>query len=235
MANCMGSLPGHFPNYPSTLANVSPVIFLEAFVLSIVSGLKSSGRWMGLGALAVALAAPLLWACDSSTETRQAPPTPSPSPTIHQADWQIKSYPAVTFRRVSKKERHRFRVQRPRVKTLIKDVYDALFLEPKNKKEALKRNFTRRARRAFARTRAGIEAGAAVKITRRSAKVGIQAKGARRAVAVVTVRAKAMLEDRAVRVVHKSKLWLERSHRGWRVIGFEVNQQIPPTRDKGDR
>jgi hypothetical protein len=66
-----------------------------------------------------------------------------------------------------------------------------------------------------------------VSTTLRRARIGIQAGGARTAVAAVTVRA---VGDHAgtAPVLHRSTLWLERARTGWKVIAFDVRQGALP-------
>jgi hypothetical protein len=196
--------------------------------LSIFGPGKSSRGRVRLVACATAIAASLGAACDGETETTEALPRPSPSPTpIEQARWRVQSYPAVAFEKLSKKERRRFRAQRSRVKALVVDVYGALFLE-RERGDALRRHFSRRAARAFARTRSGMPAEVTdVKTTRRTASVGFEVARGKRALARVSVRARGRLDGDVVRVVHRAHLWLERFHGRWRVIGFEVERGAP--------
>jgi hypothetical protein len=198
--------------------------------LSIFSPRKSSrGRRVRLVACATAMAAMFGAACDGETGTPEALPTPSPSPTpIEQAPWRVQSYPAVAFEKLSKKERRRFRSQRPRVKALIVDVYRALFLERERGDASLAHRFSRRAARAFVRTRSGMPAEVThIKTTRRTASVGIEVARARRALARVSVRARGRLDGDVIRIVHRAHLWLERFHGRWRVIAFEIDQGAP--------
>lgn len=195
-----------------------------------IFGPRKSSRWrVRLVGCATAIAALLSAACDGDTGTTEALPRPSPSPTpIEQARWRVQSYPAVTFEKLSKKERLRFRSQRARVKTLVIDVYRALFLERERGDASLRRHFSRRAARAFVRTRSGMPPEVTdVKTMRRTARIGVEVARARRALARVSVRARGRLDGDVVRIVHRADLWLERFHGRWRVIGFEVDQGAP--------
>jgi hypothetical protein len=116
------------------------------------------------------------------------------------------------------------------VKILVQEVYGSLFLKQEREDAALRRHFSRRAARAFMRTRSGMPAEASdTKTTRRTARVGIEVVRARRALARVIVHARGRLDGDVVRVVHRSRLWLERFHGRWRVIGFDVDQGPPPS------
>lgn len=195
-----------------------------------IFGPRKSSRWqVQLVACATAIAGLLGAACDGETGTTEALPKPSPSPTpIEQARWRVQSYPAVAFEKLSKKERRRFRAHRTRVKTLVVDVYRALFLQRERGDASLRRHFSRRAARAFVRTRSGMPADVTdVKTTRRAASVGIEVATTKRALARVLVRARGRLDGDVVRIVHRAHLWLERFHGRWRVIGFEVDRGAP--------
>jgi hypothetical protein len=200
--------------------------------LSTLGLTKSSGWRVPLAGLAIAIVGQLAPACEPEKRETAPEPTPSPAP-MEQARWRIKTYPAVAFHKLSKAERRRFRGQRERVGTLVRHIYNTLFLNPQRKQAAIDDHFSRRAAHAFRQTNSGVDSHVTrVKTTRRTANIGVEVARARRALAVVTVRARGRLDDRVIHVEHRSKLWLERFAGRWRVIGFDVDQGRPRTRKK---
>jgi hypothetical protein len=158
-----------------------------------------------------------------------SPDATSPArPHIKQARWKFKVERAGTKGRLSKRERARIAAQRPKVTGTLKSAYDAIFLD----RGSANGSFVGAARSAFKRSHSGLPRGATrIKTTRRTARVAIDARTARRAAAVVTVVARAQRRGRTFKLLHRSHLWLERGPRGWKIIAFELDQM--PVRSRG--
>lgn len=150
-------------------------------------------------------------------------------PELPQARWQMSVHPSGFRAQITDAQKKRVDRQRPKVRVLVKTIYDALFLHPDRLKTTLRDNFTQPAAIALRRSGAGASEAGRVSTTFRRADIGIQAEGgARMAVASVTVRA---LGERSARpVLHRSSLWLERVRNEWKVVAFDVRQA--PLRDK---
>ena len=184
-------------------------------------------------AVAAALVATsLLFAgCRESESPRSSSPEPSPRPAapvpaIAQAKWKIKTRAVARVGKLSKKQKRRLKVQRPRVKRLVREAYDALFLEPDSMEPIISRRFSRGAGRALLASRAGFRPGAErVKTLTRRANIGIQAHTASAAAARIFVRARAKGSNGPVRLRHRATMWMQRAGDGWHVIGFEVDQK----------
>jgi hypothetical protein len=114
-------------------------------------------------------------------------------------------------------------VQRKKLKTMAQDIFDAMFLSPERRSEALKANFTSKARRSYQRTGAGVPKGADdIRIRRRSA--GIVIDQTVRATMSVKVVARGQAEKGPFATEHRSVLYVAREKGGWKVFGYEVDQ-----------
>lgn len=140
---------------------------------------------------------------------------------VPQARWKIKTHPAGVLGGVTKAESAQIKRHRPKVVGLVKDVYDALFVDPARLEATLQSSFNADAARALRRSGAAV---GLLSTTSRSADIGIQASG-RPSFAIATVSLKAVPADRTSRVLaHRSTLWMERSKRGWKVVAFDLQQ-----------
>ncbi len=189
--------------------------------------------WLALASAGAALAtgASLLAfvLLDSPAITGAGQDPSSPALGIEQAPWRIVATRAGIVERSTKADRNEFARQRPRVKQLVRDVYDALFLYPDSVRKVLKRRFDGRARRAFHAAKVGLTPGATqVRTLRRAARIGVAAHGARQGVAIVRVRLESNARGRRVRTDHRSTMWLQRRGSRWRVIAFDVAQRPRP-------
>jgi hypothetical protein len=147
------------------------------------------------------------------------------TPEIKQAKWRIGMKPVGAVAKVKRADKKRLKSQRPRLATLVKDVYDTLFLFPSRKRAVLRKHFTRRAARRVLSSEAGVSPRAErVRTWSRRADIGVQPNNAAAAAVKVYVRAKGIVGRKVFRLVHRATLWLQRSKRGWKVVGFEVEQ-----------
>jgi len=150
----------------------------------------------------------------------------SPEASIPQAKWKITVHPSGNSGKLGKIRAKRIRAQRPTTRKLIRRVYDGVFLAPPaQRRDVLQRYFNGRAAAKFADTAGVPDRATEVTTTVRKADVGIDAAGARRAAAVVVVRAHGRLGPRSFGLLHRATLWLERSKGSWNVIAFEVRQR----------
>jgi hypothetical protein len=169
-------------------------------------------------------------ACDRSGDQVPGPSSTATSPpeaTIKQARWDFRVRPsAVLSKRLHRKEKRRLLRQRGPLKRTVKEVYDALFLDPPSARSVIVRRFAGNASRAWLATKAGFRSGATdVKTLKRAAEIGIDAFSGRRAAAKVFIRARASVDGEKVKMKHRSTLWLERVRGRWVAIGFQVKQE----------
>jgi hypothetical protein len=192
----------------------------------IANGLKRQ-RLPLLAIMSAVVMAGLVWL--SLAETR----TPSPSttdgsvaaPGIKQPDWKLNVSVEGRLGKLTAADKAAFNKARPQVVALIQDLYDSIFLNTGSVDELVATTFSREAAASLEETKLGLPSEAIdVRIIRRAAAIGLEAKGSRHAAAQVTVIAKGAVDGTTVRVRHASTLWLERTGRGWKVIAFEVNQ-----------
>ena len=141
---------------------------------------------------------------------------------IRQAKWRftVKRAPG---KKLSKNQRESLPVQRKKLKTMARDIFDAMFLSPERRSDAFKANFTSRARKSYQRTGAGVPKGADdIRIRRRSAWIVIDKTV--RATMNVNVVARGQAEKGPFATKHRSVLYVAREKGGWKVFGYEVDQ-----------
>ena len=148
-------------------------------------------------------------------------------PALPQAKWEVNTFPAggAGVGKLNKREKAAVKAQRERLSSLVKDVFDAVFLTPSEVRSVLKKRFTPLAARSLLGSRIGLpDKTSNVQIKKRSARVGIHVDSARRAAAKVAIAGKGMNRGRKVRFSHDATLWLERKKGAWKVIAFDVKQ-----------
>jgi hypothetical protein len=179
-------------------------------------------------AMAVALspAVYVLWEQSRST----TPATPfTAAPAAQQAPWVIETFPAGAIAKIGTADRALVQRRAEAVEGLVKDVYDAKLMDPKSLPKVLARAFTPRAAQSFARSGLGVPKGASdVRATTRRARIGVDVRGGRAAAAAVTVSLVGDLEGKTLKLTQRATLWMQRDHRHWRVVGYDVRQG--PTR-----
>jgi hypothetical protein len=180
--------------------------------------------------VSVALAAAMVYALFLYLPTR-TPSTSTPhsvaAPGVHQADWKLATFPAggVGTGHLSKQAKARVKAQREPLVALVEDVYDAMFLAPDNAQKVVHERFEAAAGASVLAKKIGLPAGVEeVKITKRSARIGIYVQGAKTAAARVKVIGSAVKNGHRSAFKHESTLWLERTDRAWKIIGFDVSQ-----------
>jgi hypothetical protein len=148
-------------------------------------------------------------------------------PDLPQATWEMSVHASGVDGKLTAPEKKALEGQRPELQALVKRVYDSLFIHPNRLADTLKENFAEPAAVALRRAGAGATEPGRVATTLRRATIGIEATGgARMAVASVTVRA--VGDNSADPVVHRSALWLERARGDWKVVAFDLRQGPAP-------
>lgn len=180
--------------------------------------------------VSIALTALMVYALNLYLPTRSpvssVPRTLAP-PGVEQAQWQVKTFPAggAGIGRIGNKAKARVKAQRQPLALLVQDVYDAMFLEPSRAEQVVRERFEAAAGSTALAKKIGLPASLEeVKITKRTAQVGISMAGAETAAARVKVVGTVKKDGRQTDFKHRSTLWLERSHKTWKIIGFDVSQ-----------
>ena len=177
--------------------------------------------------VAVLVLGAVAWGLISQTtaEHLTTPDHPVAAPASSQAPWKIQFTARGRTGKMSKDVEARYDTQKARAGVVIQGLYDAIFLEPSQLDDFVKRTFTEDAARSIDTRNLGLPPAATeVTTTTRTAQVGLDVETADVAVARVRVVATAGLEDRDVKVEHESTLWLERNDNTWRVIAFDLTQ-----------
>jgi hypothetical protein len=166
-------------------------------------------------------------------DTDEAPPPkaerPTPEPSApdkpDHADWKF-VYGRKGPIPDSKREKKLITNRRAPLFDLLRSVYGAAFLDPKELPSVVKATFKPDARRSFMHTKVGIpKASTDFRLTKRKANVSIDRAGASRATADVEIVARTLSESRVSALKHLASLFLIRTSGKWRVVGFEVNQR----------
>jgi hypothetical protein len=172
------------------------------------------------GIVAAALA---MTANEDGSNTSSGPSSGSiGDPEVRQAKWKftLQRGPGKKF---SNKQRASFAKQRKKLKAMTREVFDALYLSPEKQGAALRANFTPKARKSYQRAGVGVPRKAEeVRIRWRSARIVID--GNARATMDVRVIARGKAGQRAFATKHRSILYAARTNDGWKVFGFNVDQ-----------
>lgn len=202
--------------------------------MSIIAPALRRNRWSWIAAASAVLvggsvALILYQATHRAPSVPQAETSVGPStvstPDIAQAAWRLDIRPQGAGGSLTKAAKAALVAQKPKVAQTIKELYDALFLAPEAVREVAGRSFSAGAARSLLAIKAGVPKGAEdVAITRRVARVSIDANGARFATARVAVEATGTMGGKDFKLNHNAHLWLERNGNRWIVIGFDVTQ-----------
>lgn len=160
----------------------------------------------------------------SASSSRGAVPRAHPT-LLPQAKWQVRSFPEAVTGKTTKKQLKAVHIQGRRASQAIKNVYNALFLDPPAAERVIHAHFEPAAARAFLHARARLPGPIRhVRTTARSLRIGVDAHSAHRAIATVRVFLKALRHSRRIRIAARSTLWLERVHQSWRVLAWRAQQ-----------
>jgi hypothetical protein len=182
---------------------------------------------VGLVALAAGIAAFIVMDRGSSpTASGSLNHAPSVAPTLlPQAKWRVRAFPAAVTGKTTKKQLKAARLQGRRASQAIKNVYNALLLDPPAAERVIRAHFEPAAARAFLSARSRLPGRITlVRTTARTVRIGVDALNARKAVATVRVQLKGVRKTRRIRLRAQSTLWLERIHHSWRVLAWRARQ-----------
>ena len=212
------------PTPESTAKTRSRPWWLAALVMAVVIGV--------VGAIAMT--------AENEPEPRSGPSGSVGDPKVKQADWKIDVTRAGKPGKLSKKQKKVFTKQRRALRSVTRDVYDAMFLSPEKLDATMRRVFTPRARAALKRSNAGLPKGAdGIRIRRRSARIAVDVSGSTRATMRVRVVARGTAKGKEFALEHRSDLYLLRDADRWKAFAFTVDQgpYKKPTKpaDKNDK
>jgi len=193
---------------------------------------KTRSRPWWLAALVVAVLVGLIAAAVAMNAEDDQPPTAEPGPSgsvgdpkVKQADWKIDVKRAGKRGKLSKRQKKTFTKQRKALRSVTRDVYDAMFLSPEKLGGTMKKVFTPKARGALKRSKAGLPKGAEeVRIRRRSARIAVDTSGSTRATMKVRVVATGTARSKKFVLEHNSALYLSRDAARWKAFAFTVDQ-----------
>ena len=147
------------------------------------------------------------------------------APDVPQAPWELTTRAVGAKEKVNKKTLARAEAQTPALRALLTEVYDGLFLDPSKLKKMAVHRFGKTARKSLLRAKIVLPSNSSVvRVTSQRALLAIEASGAKRASAEVTVRLRARAGSQRVKLKHRSTLWLSREQGAWRIIGFDIFQ-----------
>ncbi len=162
-------------------------------------------------------------------------------PTLHikQAGWDIRSY-VIGGRYVRGAPEQPPVAASRALAAVVTNFHEALLLKPSRLDEVVKKYFTEGAARALRDSKVGIPKNAEeVRTTRRFARIGIDAAGASRAAVLVELAARGKAGSRRFKSAVESRLWLEKTGSGWKVIAYQLDQSpgdpFGEPRDKAKR
>ena len=146
-------------------------------------------------------------------------------PSIPQAAWEAKVFPAGILGKPSPKLKNLVAKEREEVLTTVREVYDALLLAPGKLKGLSGNAMTPAAAAALASSKLKLPDGMNdVQTTKRTARIGIQVDNGRHAAASVSVWYRGRIKDKEVKVLQRATLWLQGDGKRWLVFAFDGTQ-----------
>ena len=197
--------------------------------MSIVAPRRTWLLPAGLGACALVVAASvallLLWRHPQGATGGQPF---SAAPAAEQAPWRVKSFAAGALGKIAGDAKATAERQLSDVEKLVRGVYDAELMNPRDLPKVVEKSFTQSAAASFERARLGVPKGATdVTSTKRAARIGVNVAGARSASAEVTISVVGRLKGETLRLDQRSTLWMQRLDGRWKVVGYDVAQGPP--------
>jgi hypothetical protein len=184
-------------------------------------------KWIGPG-LVVAVAAAVTVGLLAFTGAESPRPSSSRDPAtfadveIPQAPWRVKTYPAGAGRSYRKADRKLVERQKKRLEKTVTTVIDALVLSPESLRELSGSALSRAAAKALMRSDLALPKKVEdVRTMKRQAQIGIHYRGSKRAAVGVTVRLRARVDGKKVKLLHSSNLFLQKRNGQWQVIAFD--------------
>lgn len=141
------------------------------------------------------------------------------------AVWRTDAFPVGASGELSRKESRRFTRQKERVRATVRDLADALAVQPGRLPDAVDRLVTKVAAASLLKRAPEIPNGSeAVTVVKRTGRIGIQAPRFAAAAAELRVVMEATIDDRLVKWRDEYRFWLERVDGRWSVIAFDLER-----------
>lgn len=144
---------------------------------------------------------------------------------VDAAVWHTDAYPVGASGKLDKSQRAHFDAQKVRLRATVRDLADAISLDPGRLPRAARRVMTAVAGRSLVAKAPGLPKGAeGITALERSGRIGIQVPGFSAATAEIRMVMQATIDDRLVKWRDDITFWLSRSDDGWAVIAFDVER-----------
>jgi len=154
-----------------------------------------------------------------------APDTAIRPEVTEAAAWRTDSFRVGNGRKLSKKEMVRFKTQKDRVRTTVRNLADAIVVDPAHLPTAARQVMTKASASALVQQAPRVPKKAeAITVIKRGGRIGIQAPRFGAAVAQLHVVMRATVNDRPVEWRDDYRFWLERADGKWRVIAFDLDR-----------
>jgi hypothetical protein len=141
------------------------------------------------------------------------------------AIWHTDAFPVGASGPLSRRDRARFDHQKERVRASVRDLSDALVVDPSRLSRAADRLMTPAAMRSLTKVAPHLPKGAeGVTAMKRTGRIGIQSPRFDAAAAEMKILMTATIDGRAVSWRDNFTFWLERSKGTWRVIAFDIDR-----------
>ena len=151
-----------------------------------------------------------------------------------QGEWKVTSY-SVGGNHPTGKHAKPPEAQARSLEQLVRRWHDSVYLFPGDLRADTQKYFSKDAAAAVRRSGLGPPENAReVETKKRTARIGIEADGAKRAAAVVDIVARGESAKGAFRTSTETHLWLERRGSTWKVIAFDVAQRPLPVEPRKD-
>lgn len=149
-----------------------------------------------------------------------------PQPVVTAAPWRVAGFSVGAGASLSKKEKARLEVQKPRARRVARDIAHGVTLATPGRLAKIRGLLTPAAARSIRRAAPGLPKKAtAVEAVARSGQIGLQAPRFNTAVARLQVKVKAVVDRRAVRWKDSVTLWLARDNNVWKAIAFDIERK----------
>lgn len=141
------------------------------------------------------------------------------------AVWHTDAFPVGASGHLTKKQSARFTHQKDRVRVTVRDLADALALNPGRLPDAVDRLLTKTAAPSLLTAAPALPKDAAdITVLKRTGRIGLQAPHFAAAAAEIDVVMQGSIKGRVIKWRSHFTFWLQRSKSEWRVIAFDLDR-----------